>query len=310
MQHRLAAALRDKMPELRGRMEQDVVLRSITWFRVGGPAEILFHPEDLEDLSYFLQQLPPAIPITVIGLCSNLLVRDGGIPGIVIKLGRGFGEIAVEDGHRIRAGAGVPDTKVARGAADAGIAGLEFLRGIPGGVGGLLRMNGGSYGVETKDILIEVKAINRAGKEVVLSHEDMNFSYRHSGAPDDLIFIEGLFQGKPGDPDVIRTTMKGITEAREDSQPVKSRTGGSTFKNPEGQKAWQLVDAAGCRGLRIGGAQVSEKHCNFLINTGDASAADLEELGETVRSRVRENSGVELEWEIRRIGVPAIELED
>jgi UDP-N-acetylmuramate dehydrogenase len=310
MQHGLAAALRDRMPQLRGRMEQDVPLRSITWFRVGGPAEILFHPDDIEDLSYFLRQLPPMIPITVIGLCSNLLVREGGIPGIVIRLGRGFAAIAVEDGHRIRAGAGVPDTKVARSAADAGIAGLAFLRGIPGGIGGLLRMNGGSYGVETRDILIEVKALDRAGNEIRLSLQDMKYSYRHSGAPGDLIFIEGLFQGKPGDPDVIRAEMKGITEAREDSQPIKSRTGGSTFKNPEGQKAWQLIDAAGCRGLRIGGAQVSEKHCNFLINTGDATATDLEELGETVRRRVLENSGVELEWEIRRIGIPGIELEE
>ncbi len=298
------------MPELRGRLEQDVELRSITWFRVGGPAEILFHPEDRDDLAYFLRQLPPAIPITVIGLCSNLLVREGGIPGIVIRLGRGFGGIAVEEGHRIRAGAGVPDTKVARSAADAGIAGLAFLRGIPGAVGGLLRMNGGSYGVETRDILIEVKALDRAGNEVCLTLDDMKYSYRHSGAPDDLIFVEGLFQGRPGDPDNIRAEMKGITDAREDSQPVKSRTGGSTFKNPEGEKAWQLIDAAGCRGLRVGDAQVSEKHCNFLINTGGATAADLEELGETVRRKVLENSGVELEWEIRRIGIPAIELED
>ena len=310
MQHGLAGALRERMPQLRGRMEQDVPLRSITWFRVGGPAEVLFHPDDIDDLSYFLKLLPPAIPITVIGLCSNLLVREGGIPGIVIKLGRGFGDISIEDGHRIRAGAGVPDTKVARSAADAGITGLAFLRGIPGAVGGLLRMNGGSYGTETSDILIEVKALDRAGNMVSLSVEEMKYSYRHSGASDDLIFVEGLFQGRPGNPDEIRAEMKGITDAREGSQPIKSRTGGSTFKNPEGQKAWQLIDAAGCRGLRIGGAQVSEKHCNFLINTGEASAADLEELGETVRSKVLENSGVELEWEIRRIGIPAIELED
>jgi UDP-N-acetylmuramate dehydrogenase len=235
-------------------------------------------------------------------------VREGGIPGVVIKLGRGFGKITIEDDSRIRAGAGVPDTKVARAAADAGIAGLAFLRGIPGAIGGLLRMNGGAYGKETSQILVSVKALDRKGAEIELSLEDMKYEYRHSGASEDLIFVEGLFQGMPGDKETIRAEMKDITEAREESQPVKSHTGGSTFKNPDGHKAWQLIDDAGCRGLRVGGAQVSEKHCNFLINNGDATATDLENLGETVRRRVKETSGIELEWEIRRVGIPAIEM--
>ncbi|MBL4757833.1 MAG: UDP-N-acetylmuramate dehydrogenase [Rhizobiales bacterium] len=309
MQHGLASALKDRMPALRGRLEQDVPLRSITWFRVGGPAELLFHPEDIDDLAYFLSLLPPVIPILVIGLCSNLLVREGGIPGVVIKLGRGFGKITIEDNNRVRAEAGVPDTKVARAAADAGIAGLAFLRGIPGAIGGLLRMNAGAYGKETSQILVSAKALDRTGVAIELSLDDMQYEYRHSGVSEDLIFVEGLFQGMPGDKDVIRAEMKDITEAREESQPVKSHTGGSTFKNPDGHKAWQLIDDAGCRGLQVGGAQVSEKHCNFLINNGDATATDLETLGETVRRRVKETSGIDLEWEIRRIGIPAIELE-
>jgi len=303
IEHSLAKELIARLPLLRGRIEGDVSLAETSWFRVGGPAEVLFTPADTGDLSYFLKNVPAAIPVTLIGLTSNLLIRDGGVPGIVIRLGRGFSEIKVETGFRIRAGAGAPDVKVARAAADAGIAGLSFLRGIPGSVGGAVRMNGGAYGAETSDVLLEVTAIRRNGEQVTYSVGEMNYSYRHSEAPGDAIFTEALFQGKAGDPKTIRAEMNDITDAREESQPVSSRTGGSTFKNPPGKKAWELIDAAGCRGLTNGGAQISEKHCNFLINTGNATASDLEELGEEARRRVKETSGIELEWEIRRIGI-------
>jgi UDP-N-acetylmuramate dehydrogenase len=228
-------------------------------------------------------------------------VRDGGVPGVVVRLGRGFNGIAIE-GRNVRAGAAVPDVKVARAAQEAGLAGLSFLRGIPGAVGGALRMNGGAYGRETKDALVEARAVDRKGRVHVLNNTDMHYAYRHSGAPDDYIFTQALFAGEPGDPAAIAAEMAKITESREATQPVKSRTGGSTFKNPPGQKAWQLIDAAGCRGLRLGDAQVSEMHCNFLINLGSATASDIETLGETVRRRVNENSGVDLEWEIKRVG--------
>ena len=300
----IVADLKAKMPALRGRLLANQSLAELTWFRVGGPAQVLFMPEDEQDLAYALSHLPSDIPVTVIGLGSNLIVRDGGVSGVVIRLGRGFGNITVED-TRIRAGAAVPDVKVARAAQEAGIAGLSFMRGIPGGVGGALRMNGGAYGRETKDALIEARAVDRAGRIHVLRNADMGYSYRHSGVPADYIFTEALYQGERGDPAVIAAEMDKITESREATQPIKSRTGGSTFKNPQGRKAWQLIDAAGCRGLKVGGAQVSEMHCNFLINGGGATAADIETLGETVRRRVREYSGVELEWEIERIGVPA-----
>jgi UDP-N-acetylmuramate dehydrogenase len=237
----------------------------------------------------------------VIGLGSNLIVRDGGVPGAVIRLGRGFSEIAIE-GLNVRAGAAVPDVRIARAAQEAGIAGMSFLRGIPGGIGGALRMNGGAYGRETKDALIEARAIDRQGNIHVLGTAALHYSYRHCGAPDDYIFTQALFGGESGDPAAIAVEMEKITESREATQPVKSRTGGSTFKNPPGHKAWQLIDAAGCRGLRIGDAQVSELHCNFLINLGNATAADIETLAETVRQRVKDNSGVDLEWEIKRIG--------
>ena len=255
------------------------------------------------DLAEFLAHLPAEIPVVVIGLGSNLIVRDGGVPGVVIRLGRGFGEVKVEDGWRIRAGTAAPDVRVSRAAQEAAIAGLAFFRGIPGGVGGALRMNGGAYGRETKDALIEARGVDREGRLRVFSNGDMHYSYRHCGAPDDIVFTQALFQGAPGDPAAIAAEMEKITESREATQPIKSRTGGSTFKNPPGHKAWQLIDAAGCRGLKVGGAQVSEMHCNFLINLGSATAADIETLGETVRRRVKENSGVELEWEIMRIGV-------
>src|SRR6266436_3132574 len=295
--------LRARMPALRGRLLANQSLADLTWFRVGGPAQALFMPEDEADLAFFLRSLPGEIPVTVIGLGSNLIVRDGGVPGVVIRLGRGFGEVRIEPGERVRAGAAVPDVKVARAAQEASIAGLAFMRGIPGAVGGALRMNGGAYGRETKDALIEARGVDRQGRVHVLSNGDMHYSYRHCGAPDDIVFTQALFQGAPGDPAEIAAEMEKITESREATQPIKSRTGGSTFKNPPGHKAWQLIDAAGCRGLKIGDAQVSQMHCNFLINLGSATAADIETLGETVRRRVKEHCGVELEWEIKRIGV-------
>jgi UDP-N-acetylmuramate dehydrogenase len=299
----IVSDLKARVPQLRGRLLPNQPLAELTWFRVGGPAQVLFMPEDEADLAYFLEHLPAEIPVTVVGLGSNLIVRDGGVPGVVIRLGRGFNEVKVEEGARIRAGTAVPDVKVSRSAQEAAIAGLAFFRGIPGAVGGALRMNGGAYGRETKDALIAARGVDRQGNVRVFSNVDMHYTYRHCGAPEDIIFTEALFQGAPGDVAVIAAEMDKITESREATQPIKSRTGGSTFKNPPGHKAWQLIDAAGCRGFKIGDAQVSQMHCNFLINLGGASAADIETLGETVRKRVKENSGVELEWEIKRIGV-------
>lgn len=301
----IISALKAQMPDLRGRLIASQPLSDLTWFRVGGPAQILFTPDDESDLAYFLSHLPDEIAVTVIGLGSNLIVRDGGLPGVAIRLGRGFNEIKVEEGSRIRAGSAVPDVKVARAAQEAAIAGLSFLRGIPGCIGGALRMNGGAYGFETKDALIKARGVDRQGRIHVFKLADMDYSYRHCGVTDDIIFTQALFQGRLGDREVIAAEMDKITEAREATQPIKSRTGGSTFKNPPGQKAWQLIDAAGCRGLIVGDAQVSELHCNFLINRGKASAHDIELLGETVRRRVKEKSGVTLEWEIKRIGVLA-----
>jgi UDP-N-acetylmuramate dehydrogenase len=298
----IIADVRSKVPALRGRLLANQSLAELTWFRVGGPAQVLFMPEDENDLAYLLSRLPAEIPVTVIGLGSNLIVRDGGVPGVLVRLGRGFNDIAIE-ALNLRVGAAVPDVKVARAAQEAGIAGLSFLRGIPGGIGGALRMNGGAYGRETKDALVEARAVDRAGRVHVFSNSDMGFAYRHSSAPDDYIFTRAVFRGEHGDPATIAAEMEKITESREATQPIKTRTGGSTFKNPAGKKAWKLVDAAGCRGLRLGGAQVSEMHTNFLLNLGNATAADIETLGETVRKRVQENSGVELEWEIKRIGV-------
>ena len=297
-------SLIDRLPKVRGELVADAPLAPLTWFRAGGNAEVLFRPADADDLADFLAGTPDDVPVTVIGVGSNLLVREGGVPGVVIRLGRGFMNISVE-GMRVRAGTAALDVAVSRAAQEAGIAGLEFYRGIPGSIGGALRMNAGAYGGETKDVLVEAIAIDRKGKRHVLKNADMQYSYRHSGAADDLIFVEAVFEGRPGDKDEILAKMNEITSSREATQPVRTRTGGSTFKNPEGHKSWQLIDAAGCRGLKHGGAQVSELHCNFLINTGDATASDLEALGEEVRRRVKETSGVTLEWEIRRIGVPA-----
>jgi UDP-N-acetylmuramate dehydrogenase len=301
----ITASLKSAMPALRGRLLANQSLAELTWFRVGGAAQVLFMPEDESDLAYLLAHLPSEIPVTVIGLGSNLIVRDGGVAGVVIRLGRGFSDIAIEPDARVRAGTGVPDVRVAKAAQEAGIAGLAFLRGIPGAIGGALRMNGGAYGGETRDILIEARGVDRAGNIKVFGNADMHYTYRHCGAAEDVIFTQALFAGRPGDAAQIAAEMNKITESREATQPIKSRTGGSTFKNPSGHKAWQLIDAAGCRGFAVGDAQVSEMHCNFLINRGNARASDIEALGEEVRRRVRETSGVELEWEIKRIGVKA-----
>ena len=301
----ITAELKAKLPDLRGRLLANQSLAELTWFRVGGPAQALFMPEGEEDLGYLLAHLPANIPVSVVGLGSNLIVRDGGVPGVVVRLGRAFGDVTIEPDARVRAGAAAPDVRVAKAAQEAGIAGLAFLRGIPGAIGGALRMNGGAYGGETKDVLVEARGVDRKGNVAVLPTADMHYAYRHCGAPEDMIFTQAMFAGRPGDAQKIAAEMEQITESREATQPVKSRTGGSTFKNPPGKKAWQLIDAAGCRGLVVGDAQVSEMHCNFLINRGQASAADIETLGETVRKRVKENFGVELEWEIKRIGVEA-----
>ena len=293
----------DALPPVRGTYTPDAALKDLVWFRAGGPAEILFRPADAEDLTTFLYAKPADVRVSVIGVGSNLLVRDGGIPGVVVRLPATFGKVTA-DGTRITAGAAALDANVARIAADAGIAGLEFLRGIPGTVGGALRMNAGCYGREIKDIFVEASAIDGRGNKSTLKPSDMNFVYRKAQVPDDLIFVSAVFEGTRDEPDAIRARMNKLVEDREASQPVKTRTGGSTFKNPPGHKAWQLIDEAGCRGLMHGQAQVSEKHCNFLINTSDASAADIEALGEDVRARVRAKSGIELEWEIKRVGVP------
>jgi UDP-N-acetylmuramate dehydrogenase len=299
----ITGELKALMPELRGRLMANVTLSDLTWFRVGGPAQVMFSPTDENDLAYFLSHLPAEIPVTVVGLGSNLIVRDRGVPGVVIRLGgKGFGTIVVEDGTNIRAGTAVPDVKVARAAADASIAGLAFYRGIPGSIGGALRMNAGAHGGETTDVLVEARGVDRQGRIHVFRHGDMGFAYRHCGVAADVIFTQALFQGRPGDQAAILAEMDRVTEAREAAQPIRERTGGSTFKNPPGTRAWQVIDAAGCRGLAVGDAQVSEMHCNFLINRGKATAAQIEGLGEEVRRRVREHSGVELEWEIKRIG--------
>lgn len=298
-----APHLIDRLPKVRGRLTADAPLAQVTWFRVGGPAEVLFRPADLDDLSTFLAEKPADVPVTVIGVASNLLVRDGGIKGVVIRLGRGFVEIAAED-ETVTAGAGALDVNVAITAREAGIAGLEFLSGIPGTVGGGLRMNAGAYGSEFKDVLKSAVALDTQGKQHALAPADLKLSYRHCGLPEDWIFVAARFAGAKGDPLAIARRMNEIQSAREESQPIRSRTGGSTFANPPGRKAWELIDAAGCRGLKRGGAMVSEKHANFLINTGDATAADLEALGEAVRARVLASSRIALDWEIRRVGFP------
>ena len=297
--------LRALMPALRGRLTANLALGNATWFRVGGPAQAFLAPADADDLAYFLANLPAEIPVTTIGLGSNLIIRDGGIPGVVIRLGgKGFGAIAFEPGHRVRVGAAVPDMRLAKAAAEAGVDGLAFFRGIPGSIGGALRMNAGAHHGETTDVLIEARGVDRTGAVRTFTHADMGLTYRHSDAPADVIFVEALFQGRPGETGAIEAQMQRITAAREASQPIREKTGGSTFANPPDAKSWQLIDAAGCRGLTRGDAQVSPMHCNFLINRGAASAADIEGLGEEVRARVLATSGVALRWEIKRLGVP------
>jgi UDP-N-acetylmuramate dehydrogenase len=300
----LIIELKAAMPDLRGRLLANESLAPLTWFRVGGPAQVLFTPADEDDLAYFLKSLPGELPVTVVGVGSNLIVRDGGVLGVVIRLSpRGFGEASAEK-EIISAGAAALDKRVAEVAAAANLAGLEFLFGIPGTVGGALRMNAGANGAETKDVLIEAIGIDRAGKKRVFANADMKFAYRNSGVDASIIFTSARFRGTPAAAEAIRARMNEVQTHRETAQPIRDKTGGSTFKNPPGHSAWKLIDAAGCRGLRLGGAQVSEMHCNFLINTGNATGHDIETLGETVRARVKDASGIELQWEIKRIGIP------
>jgi UDP-N-acetylmuramate dehydrogenase len=297
--------LKAAMPELRGRLTANQSLSELTWFRVGGPAQVLFTPADEDDLAYFLAGLPAELAVTVVGVGSNLIVRDGGLPGVVIRLApRGFGETSAQ-GEVVSAGAAALDKRVAETAAAANLAGLEFFFGIPGTIGGALRMNAGANGGETKDVLCEASGVGRDGKKHVFSNAEMKFVYRASSVDASIIFTSARFAGKPATPEAIRVRMNEVQAHREAAQPIREKTGGSTFKNPPGNSAWKLIDAAGCRGLRVGGAQVSEMHCNFLINTGEATASDIETLGETVRTRVKENSGIELHWEIKRIGISA-----
>jgi len=296
-------AIADRLPNVRGKLLFDVTLAPYTWLRVGGAAEVLFIPADEADLSLFLAACPNDIAVFPMGVASNLLVRDGGVRGVVVRLGPAFGKITIEGNH-IRAGAAALDKSVAKAAAKAGLAGLEFYAGIPGTIGGALRMNAGCYDAETKDRLREIVAIDRLGRRVVKSAKDIGFSYRHSDAPEDWIFVEALFGGTPGDRPKIQARMDEITARREASQPIREKTGGSTFANPNGHKSWQLIDAAGGRGRQVGGAQMSEQHCNFMINTGHASAADFEALGEGIRDDVRKQSGIDLRWEIKRVGEP------
>jgi UDP-N-acetylmuramate dehydrogenase len=294
----------ERLPAVRGRYSENVAMAPFTWFRVGGAAEVVFRPADAADLAAFLAAKPADVPVTVIGVTSNLLVRDGGIPGVVVRLGKEFAAVDHLEGH-MRIGAAMLDGTAAQAALRAGRAGLEFLSGIPGSIGGGLRMNAGAYGREFKDAVIEAEAIDGRGRVHRTAVADLAMGYRHCGAPADWIFTSAVFLAPEGERDAIERRMTEIRDAREASQPIRERTGGSTFANPDGGKAWELIDAAGCRGLRIGGAMVSELHCNFLINTGTATAAELEALGEEVRRRVRATSGVTLRWEIRRLGEPA-----
>lgn len=299
----ITADLKARMPRLRGRLAANQDMAPLTWFRVGGPAQVMFTPADEDDLAYFLAKLPDDLPVYPVGVGSNLIVRDGGIAGVVVRLSpRPFGEVTV-DGDMVRAGAIALDKRVAEIAAAANISGLEFLFGIPGSVGGALRMNAGANGAETRDVLVEASGVTRKGVRKTFSNSEMKFVYRNSGVEDGIIFTSALFRGRIADPQAIRERMDEVQEHREAAQPIREKTGGSTFKNPPGQSAWKLIDAAGCRGLSIGGAQVSTMHCNFLINTGNASGHDIEALGETVRARVKASCGIELQWEIKRIGI-------
>lgn len=293
------------LAKVAGRLTEGAPLAPLVWFKTGGAADWLFEPKDVDDLSAFLGDLDPAVPVMALGLGSNLIVRDGGVPGVVVRLGKAFAKVDALDAVTLDCGAGASGILVSSTARDKGISGLEFLRSIPGTVGGFVRMNGGAYGGEVKDIMIECDVVLRTGELVTLPVEALHYTYRHSELPDGAIVVGARFRGRPGESLAIQAEMDRISASREASQPLRSKTGGSTFKNPDGHKAWQLVDEAGCRGLQIGGAQVSEKHTNFLINTGDATSADIEALGEEVRARVKAKSGVELEWEIQRVGRPA-----
>lgn len=293
----------DRLPTVRGRLTADAPLAAQTWFRVGGAAEVLFRPADVDDLADFLARLDADIPVTVLGVASNLLVRDGGVPGVVIRLGRGFADVSV-DGDLMAIGSGALDSTAAQAALEAGLAGLEFLSGVPGTIGGALRMNAGAYGGEIRDVFVAAEGVNRRGEKLVFDAAAMGFEYRKCAVPADVIFTRATLRGVPGDKAQIAARMAEIADKRGETQPVRARTGGSTFKNPPGHKAWELIDRAGCRGLTRGQAQVSEKHCNFLLNLGEASAAELEALGEEVRARVLAHSGVTLEWEIKRVGLP------
>lgn len=299
--------LLEEFPDLadgiRGKLMPNQPLSAVTWFRTGGPAQLMFQPADEDDLAAFLKKLPKDIPVLPVGLGSNLLIRDGGLKGVVVRLSaKGFGQIEELGNNRLRAGAAVPDKRLAEAAAKAGIGGFAFYTGIPGGLGGALRMNAGAHGTETRDRMIELTAIDRDGNRHVLSNSDMGYSYRHSGASSDLIFTSAVFEGIPQDEAAIREEMAAVVEHRENAQPIREKTGGSTFKNPDGNSAWKVVDTAGCRGLMVGGAQMSEMHCNFMINTGDATGHDLELLGETVRAKALEATDIRLEWEIKRLG--------
>ena len=294
----------ERLPDVRGKLTQDAPLAKLVWFKAGGAADWLFEPADVDDLRAFMRDLDPSVPIMPLGLGSNLIVRDGGVPGVTIRLGKSFAKIEAEDDYTLRCGAGAHGVLIASTARDNGIAGLEFLRGIPGTLGGFVRMNGGAYGRETADVLVECDVVLRDGSLKTLPVADLGYTYRHSELPQGAVVVGARLKGEPGDPAEIGAEMERIAQAREDSQPVRTKTGGSTFKNPPGEKAWQLVDAAGCRGMMRGHAQVSEKHTNFLINTGTATSADIEQLGEDVRAKVKAGSGIELEWEIQRVGRP------
>ena len=294
----------DALPRVAGKLTENAPLAPLVWFKAGGAADWLFEPKDVGDLSTFLRDLDPAVPVMALGLGSNLIVRDGGVPGVVVRLGKAFAQVEALDGHMLRCGGGASGILVSSTARDAGIAGLEFLRSIPGTVGGFVRMNGGAYGSEVKDILVTCDVVLRDGELVTLPIDRLGYTYRHSELPEGCVVVSATFRGQPGEPAAIQAEMDRISASREASQPLRSKTGGSTFKNPDGDKAWRLVDAAGCRGLTLGGAQVSEKHTNFLINTGAATSADIEALGEEVRRRVSASQGVDLEWEIQRVGRP------
>ncbi len=291
------------LPKVRGKLNADAPLAPLVWFKSGGTAQWLFEPADVDDLADFLRELDADVPVMALGLGSNLIVRDGGVPGVVVRLGKPFAKIERVDPTTLKCGGGASGILVSSSARDAGITGVEFLRSIPGTVGGFVRMNGGAYGRETADVLVECEIVLRSGERQTMAVDALGYTYRHSELPEGAVVVSATFRGEPGDPAAIQAEMDRIAAAREESQPLRSKTGGSTFKNPPGDKAWRLVDAAGCRGLRKGGAQVSEKHTNFLLNTGDATSADIEELGEEVRAKVKASSGIELEWEIQRVGV-------